>query len=172
MCFLSPYKKEDASKILSWINDEKVFKMWSTDEFSHFPISSEELNSTYSKATKNLFPFAFYDGDELVGHMTVRLKKDRIVRFAHVIVDTSKRGKGYGSKMLSAALSFAFNEINAREVTIGVYEENSGAFACYTKSGFTPMSEENDVYYTFFQEKWRFIQLKMTAEDYLILNEK
>ncbi len=165
MCFLSPYKMEDASKILSWINDEKVLKMWSTDEFSNFPISVDELNSAYLKENENFFPFVFYDGSELVGHLTLRIKNNS-ARFAHVIVDTSKRGKGYGAKMLSAALSFVFEDVHTPEVTIGVYEKNVGAYACYTKLGFVPMHEENDVYYTFFQEKWRFIQLKMTAEDY------
>lgn len=166
MCRLYPYKSEDASAVLSWINDERTMRMWGTDKFSSFPIAEAELNAFYFSKGEKFSPFSFYDGKDFVGHMTVSFENDISARFAHVVVDSSKRGKGYGTKMLSAALSFAFDQMHFCEVTIGVYEKNTGAYHCYTNLGFDPMPINDDVYYTFFGEEWRFIQLKMTAEDY------
>ncbi len=34
---LRPYKKEDAAKILSWIKNERAFRLWSADRYKNYP---------------------------------------------------------------------------------------------------------------------------------------
>ena len=169
MTELRPYEENHAETVLSWIPDEKTMKMWSVDRFTHFPITAQELNEYYSSfsPSDNFSVWTFCDDGETVGHITLKHdKKADSVRFALIIVDSAKRGRGYGKKMLSSALEYAFNSLNAKEATLGVYDKNVSAYNCYINLGFYAMPERYDLHYAFLGEDWRFIQLKMAAEDY------
>jgi len=45
-------------------------------------------------------------------------------------------GKGYGTDMLGLILQYAFNEINLKRVSLGVFEYNPRAIRTYEKAGF------------------------------------
>ena len=60
----------------------------------------------------------------------------KVIRFGWVIVDSSVRGKGYGTKMLRLGLKYAFDILGAEKITIGVFENNAPAHLCYKKVGF------------------------------------
>jgi len=51
-------------------------------------------------------------------------------------IDITKRGKGYGSKMFSACLEYAFRILNCRRIYLSVLENNTVARNMYTKHGF------------------------------------
>ena len=58
------------------------------------------------------------------------------MRFGFVIVDSSKRGKGYGKGMLELAIRYAFDILKAERITLGVFENNAPAYRCYKAVGF------------------------------------
>ena len=74
-----------------------------------------------------------------VGHFIMRLADYHAesIRFGFIIVDPEARGKGYGKEMIRLALKYAFEVLGMKRATLGVYEQNPSAKACYEAVGFT-----------------------------------
>ena len=70
-----------------------------------------------------------------------------------VVVDTTKRGKGYGKAMPNLALQYAFQIIVAKAVQLNVFNENALAKQCYEKVGFVERNIDKDVL-SFKDELW------------------
>lgn len=51
---LRPYKKEDAAKILSWIKNERAFRLWSADRYKNYPCQPSDINDNYLNCMKTL----------------------------------------------------------------------------------------------------------------------
>ena len=126
MLGLRPYKKCDAEYIVKWIKDEVAFRKWCADRLKTYPITAEDLNDYYEQYafSDSFFEMTAFDETGITGHLIMRYtdgdKKE--LRFGFVIVDDSKRGKGYGKEMLKAALRYAFDILKAEKVTLGVFE--------------------------------------------------
>ena len=141
---LRPYKSIDAKTIIKWLDNEETFIKWGGDHFGNYPINESIINNKYlnqngdCKEEDNFYPLVFIDDDKMVGHFIIRYINNNpsILRFGWVIVDNTIRSKGYGTKMLKLGLKYAFEILSAKKVTIGVFENNIGAFNCYKKVGF------------------------------------
>jgi RimJ/RimL family protein N-acetyltransferase len=57
----------------------------------------------------NLFPMIMVDGEEIVGHILLRYPgaDKSIIRFGFIIVNDTKRGMGYGRRLLQLAIDHA-----------------------------------------------------------------
>ncbi|MBR2724641.1 MAG: GNAT family N-acetyltransferase [Ruminococcus sp.] len=145
MFSLREYMEKDAKIILSWITDERSFRQWSADKYKNYPATAEDVNAFYNEIKPNgAMPFMFCDDDKPIGHLIMRPLCDeavKTVRFGFIIVDSSIRGKGYGKAMLLEALSFAFSNLSAKRVTLGVFENNPKALKCYESAGFKQWGE-------------------------------
>jgi RimJ/RimL family protein N-acetyltransferase/3-methyladenine DNA glycosylase AlkD len=160
------FHPSDARIILSWIKDEKTQRMWGVDKFSHFPLSEDDLKTYYSDyfADENSYVFSFYDDDTPVGSLCAKLDEEtKTVRLSRIIVDDTKRSRGYATSMLVHAISFFFEKKHQKRITLGVYENNLPALRCYSKLGFYRYEDKE---YTFFGEKWNFTQMMISADDY------
>lgn len=77
--------------------------------------------------------------DKAIGHISLG-KIDRTnmsARIGKVLVGSLQtRGKGIGQKMIREALRIAFEELNLHRVSLGVFDFNTDAIACYEKAGF------------------------------------
>lgn len=139
MLRLRLYKPSDAETILKWIKDEDAFRKWSTDRYDHYPITAADMNHKYIDCNgdcaepDNFYPMTAFDESGIVGHLILRYtdKENDVLRIGFVIVDDSKRGMGYGKQMIQLALRFAFDVMKAKKVTLGVLENNPGAYHCY-----------------------------------------
>lgn len=135
-----PYKKCDAETIVSWIGDETAFRMWSADRYDRYPITADDMNAYYEgfACSDRFYPMTAFDETGPVGHMILRFtnaeKTD--LRFGFIIVDSQKRGKGYGTQMLRLAERYAFEFLGARRITLGVFPDNAPAVRCYRLLGF------------------------------------
>ena len=89
-----------------------------------------------------------------------------MLRFGWVIVDGEKRGHGIGREMLKLGLKQAFEVMGAREVTLGVYENNVGAYKCYRSAGFHGPSEIEDHVEKVDGEERKVIELEITREEW------
>ena len=87
------------------------------------------------------------------------------LRFGFVIVDDSRRGMGYGKQMLGLALGFAFDILKVKKVTLGVLENNPGAYHCYKAAGFQDVPMDEPEYYHLMGEKIKCLELE--TEGYL-----
>ncbi len=165
MLRLRQYKPCDAKEIASWIKDEETLRKWSADRFGDFPISADDINRKYiesngdCKEEDNFYPVTAFDESGAVGHLILRFvdEKKEVLRFGFVIVDDSKRGKGYGKEMMTLALKYAFDVLLVQRVTIGVFENNPSALYCYKSVGFREVGEEH---YNILGEKWKCIEME------------
>lgn len=162
---LREFISDDAKIITGWIKDEASLRKWSADRFGAFPVTARDLTEYYNGLDKGThFPMVLTEDGKIVGHLLLRyLDVDKtIVRFGFVIVDDSLRGKGYGKKMLLAAIDYAFKNLKAKEITIGVFENNAQAYRCYLSVGFE--EQPTIEYYDILGEKWKCIELKLTKK--------
>ena len=65
--------------------------------------------------------------------------------------------------MLKEALKFSFENLGAREITIGVFEENLSALSLYKSLGFAEIKKEMR---PFLKEQRPYVWLKLKGENY------
>lgn len=163
MLCLRPYKPCDAEKIVSWILDEHSFFQWSADRYGHYPIMAEDMNRYYAAEDGNpdFWEMTAFDESGAVGHLIMRFvdAERKTLRFGFIIVDASKRGKGYGKAMIQLAAKYAFEIAGAEKATLGVFENNPAAYHCYIAAGFreAPTTAE---YYRIGSEDWKCLELE------------
>ena len=164
---LRPYKHCDASRIVTWFQDEEIFRKWCLDAFPHFPITADELNAYYDgkKYCDDFFVMAAYDESGLVGQIMMRFldEEKENLRFGFVIVDGSKRGKGYGRQLMELALQYAEVILKVKRVTIGVFDNNPSAMHLYFHLGFTEVPDGATTY-QYGEDTWRYLELERKVE--------
>ena len=158
---LRPFSINDASTILSWCKDKHAFRLWSADRYKDFPAKPEDMIEQYEG--ENMNPLTAVMGDAIVGHILLRYPtEDRtLVRFGFVIVDDSKRGKGYGKQMLRLAIGYAQQELGAQKITLGVFCDNHSAIECYKYVGFRITGADA---YQIDGEEWKGFEMEMEVE--------
>ena len=110
----------------------------------------------------NLFPLTAIVGDETIGHILLRFPSEdkSVIRFGFVIVDDSKRGKGYGKQMLRLAIDYAQQELGAQKITLGVFCDNLSAVECYKSVGFRITGMDT---YSIDGEEWKGLEMELTV---------
>lgn len=163
MLRLRPYKACDAETIISWIKDERTFYKWSADRYKKYPITADDMNAFYdaSAFSDGFFEMTAFDETGVVGHLIMRFtdEEQKILRFGFVIVDDTKRGKGYGKQMLRLAEKYAFEILMVDKITIGVFENNESAYHCYLSVGFRDTGRVE--YYPIQGEEWKCRELEL-----------
>lgn len=172
MLKLRPYKPSDAKTIVSWCKDEITFRRWTFDRYPSYPITADDMNKKYLLENgdceeDNFYPFTAFDEEGITGHLIMRFTdvEKTILRLGFVILDSEKRGKGYGKEMISLAIKYAFEILRVEKLTIGVFENNTPALKCYKSAGFTLVDGEKNSY-TFFDEEWQLAELEISKEKY------
>ncbi len=159
MMILRPFRPDDARTILSWCKDRLAFRLWSADRYKDYPAQPEEMIKQYKG--ENKFPLTAVEGETIIGHILLRYPtNDRIiVRFGFVIVDVTKRGKGYGKQMLRLAIEYAQRELGAKRISLGVFCENRSALKCYKSVGFRIIGEDS---YMIDDEEWKGYEMDLS----------
>ena len=166
---LRPYKSQDSKCIAKWAGkDEAIYYKWSAGMFGDFPLTAEKLDDIYQnqnglcKQDDNFYPMVAFDESGVVGHFILRYIGDfETIRIGWVIVDDTKRGLGYGKRMLEMGLKYAFDILKAKKVTIGVYENNPPARACYQALGFTEVPQDTPRSLNYKGEEWKVIEMEI-----------
>ena len=164
---LRHYKPCDADRIVSWIKDKDALRKWSSDRFGDYPITGEDINNKYLGNNgdciepDNFYPLTAFDESGAVGHLILRYTdaEKKVIRFGFVIVDDTKRGKGYGKQMLTLAIKYAFEIFGAEKITLGVFDNNASAYYCYKAAGFQENSEE--MFCELFGKQWRILEMEL-----------
>lgn len=155
--FLRSFRPNDAENILSWCKDKRAFRLWSADRYKDYPARSSDMIAQYEG--DNLFPMTMVGGDEIVGHILLRYPSadKSVIRFGFIIVDDTKRGMGYGSRLLQLAIDHACNQLGVKTITLGVFADNPSALKCYQSVGFKIIGEDS---YMIDGEKWKGYEMK------------
>ena len=157
---LRPFNINDAETILSWCKDKHAFRLWSADRYKEFPAQPMEMQKQYDG--DNMFPLTAVIGERIVGHILLRfpLEDKSVIRFGFVIVDDSKRGMGYGRRLLQLAIDHACNQMGVKTITLGVFADNPSALKCYQSVGFKITGEDS---YMIDGEKWKGYEMKYVS---------
>lgn len=161
MLRLRPYKKQDAETIVSWIGDERMFRLWSGDRYDKFPISAKDMNHFYMECEEqgDFYEMTALDETGIVGHFILRSVEENPF-LCFVIIDPKKRGIGYGKEMLSLALRYAFEILRVTKVSLNVFENNESAYYCYKALGFQEVEEKSETC-QIMGESWNRLQLEI-----------
>ena len=156
---LRPFSINDAPTILSWCKDKHAFRLWSADRYKEFPAQPDDMMEQYTG--NSMFPLTAIVGDAIVGHILLRFPSEdkSVIRFGFVIVDDSKRGKGYGKQMLRLAIDYAQRELGAQKITLGVFCDNHSALECYKSVGFRITGTDS---YPIDGEEWKEYEMELT----------
>ena len=151
------YKEEDAKEILSWIRNEREFRLWSADRYKEYPALPSDINTNYLKCkeSSNFYPFTLEEDGKIIGHIILRNPGDskETIRLGFIIVDKSLRGKGYGKLLINEAIQYSKEKLGAKEINLGVFTNNENALQCYKSIGFKLIRIEKNVY-QFYDEHW------------------
>ena len=155
---LRPFNINDAATILSWCKDNHAFRLWSADRYRDFPAKPEEMTEQYKG--DNMYPLTAVVGDAIVGHILLRFPSEdkSLIRFGFVIVDDSKRGKGYGKQMLRLAVDYAQQIHGPNRISLGVFCDNLSAIECYKSVGFRIIGEGS---YPIDGEEWKGFEMEL-----------
>ena len=157
---LRPFSITNAETILSWCRDKHAFRFWSANRYNDYPAQPEEMMEQYED--DNMYPLTAVVGEEVIGHILLRFPSEdkSVIRFGFVIVDDSKRGKGYGKQMLRLAIDFAQQELGAQKITLGVFCDNLSAVECYKSVGFRITGTDA---YSIDEEEWKGFEMELTV---------
>lgn len=163
MIRLRPFKLSDIDYILHWIQDEYSFTQWCANKFS-YPLTKEQLTEYYhnNEQDQNAWIMvALNESGTPVGHILMRLAdyEKESIHFGFIIVDTSLRGQGYGKEMVSLAVKYANEILKVNKVTLGVFDNNPSAHACYKSVGFKDMEYQKEVL-DYKDEKWNIYNME------------
>ena len=122
-----PYQPSHAAVIASWLKSEYLMRQWCANRYEHYPVTHEDMNTyhaTYIDGQRSR-ALTMTDGDDIVGYITLRTQADdpKEQRLGFVIVDDSKRGRALGKALVSMAVKYAFETLEATKVSPGVFEK-------------------------------------------------
>ena len=161
MLTLKPFENCDAQYVAELLKNEQTYALVCGGKYGNYPVKAEDIINYYS-ALEGAYPMTAFFEDRAVGHILI-VKSGDAVLLGSVVIDSAERGKGLGKKMLKEAIKFSLESLGAREVTIGVFEQNLGALSLYKSLGF----EENKKEMCLFLDYERpYIWLKLKGENY------
>ena len=147
-----------------------AFRKWSADRFEAWPITAEDLRRHYDAMadSDSFYEFTAFDETGIVGHLIMRFTdgEKKELRFGFVIVDSQRRGLGYGKAMLKMAIQYGFTMLGAERITLGVFENNEPAYRCYLAVGFREEAQTEPKVFHVLNEDWtcRELALRRPAE--------
>lgn len=140
MLRLRPYKSCDAKYIVNWIDNEEDFVKWCANLIT-YPFTEESMNDIKESFENNEKGWLFTAIDKTgtpIGFMSMSKAdyENDSVHLGFIIVDASKRNKGFGKQMMNQAIRYAFEILNVSRVTLKVFDNNPTAHSCYQNAGF------------------------------------
>jgi RimJ/RimL family protein N-acetyltransferase len=143
MIELKYFDRSDFKQLIGWIESPQFLLQWS-GPFFEFPLTENQLEKYIEKANRDdsetlAFKVIDQESGKTIGHISLgRIdRKNQSARVGKVLVgDQSARGKGIGQQMIKEILKIAFDELHLHRVSLGVFDFNHSAIACYEKAGF------------------------------------
>jgi len=140
LVYLRPLEREDLNeRYLGWLNDPDVTRFMET---GIFPTTRDELLHFWERVTASpndvIFAVADAEDDAHIGNVKLGPINwvHRVAEFGIMIGDKSRWGGGRGREATRLTVSYAFEELNLRKITLGVLEGNEAARKAYEKVGF------------------------------------
>lgn len=142
---LEPYVPGDEEDFVRLFGDEEVSRFMGDG-----PQSEEENRALFGRVFTHVYPtnrfdvWAVREGSRLVGHAEVKDTTD--VDGYEIIYALESRawGRGLGTELGRALVSYGFDELGLSEVHATVAHENNASLALLEKLGFARVEEKPD----------------------------
>jgi len=173
MIALRYFEPLDFQTLTQWVGSPAFLLQWAGSSF-HYPITEAQLkdyvrHANQEGANKLIYSVVHKETDKVIGHISLTKidHRNKSARIGRVLVGEERfRGQGLGALMIQEILKIAFNELKLHRVTLGVFDYNLGAIACYEKAGFTKEGlfrdtlKYEDIYWSqwemsILEEEWR-----------------
>jgi RimJ/RimL family protein N-acetyltransferase len=144
MIKLEYFKRSDFKQLIDWIDSPSFLLQWGGPGFD-YPLDHSQLeryieNANHENAETMIYKVMDEETGKAIGHISLGKidRKNRSARIGKVLVgDRHARGKGIGRQMMKEVLLIAFDELHLHRVSLGVFDFNTSAIACYEKAGFS-----------------------------------
>ncbi len=147
---------KDYEYVSKWIGDERSHAFWCANLLP-YPLTPEAFHALLEKNAMEWTDSAYVATEDdgcVVGFFCYSVSTDDDMGFLKfIIVDSAKRGKGYGKEMLRLALRYAFQITGARAVQLNVFPDNVSAKRCYESIGFVDRNVAKDAF-SYMGELW------------------
>ncbi|TYS86205.1 GNAT family N-acetyltransferase [Rossellomorea aquimaris] len=173
MVKLKYFESIDFKQLIDWIDSPQFLLQWGGPAFS-YPLTENQLEKYIENANNDNSDTLIYkvidnETGNVIGHISLG-KIDRINKSARVgkvlVGDKNVRGKGVGELLMEEILKVAFDELNLHRVSLGVFDFNLSAIACYEKAGFIKEgllrdARKND------DEYWNLWEMSILEDEWL-----
>ena len=145
MIRLEYFTEDDFEQLIKWNENTSPYFLlqWAGPAFT-FPLTKDQLltyieDSNTPDATKRIYKVIDTETEKNVGHIALTNIDyyHNSARIGKVLIGgTSMRGKGIGSLMMQEIIKIGFRDLNLHRLSLGVFDFNQSARACYQKVGF------------------------------------
>lgn len=143
MITLRYFDPSDFNQLMDWIETAELMLQWGGPSFV-FPLNEFQLqeylkNANGENSSSYIYSVIDEEKETLIGHISITRidQNNRSGRISRVLVgNATAKGKGICAQMMQQVLTIAFNDFKLHRVTLGVFEFNKPAIACYEKVGF------------------------------------
>ncbi|WP_299020087.1 GNAT family protein [uncultured Photobacterium sp.] len=154
---LEYFTKKNSFVLINWVSSAELNYLWSGPVFD-FPLTAQQIASHI--ATPEVIPFILRNEGKPLGYIELVRESTTKYRMCRVLIgDESYRGKGYGKGLVKLAVRYACEVLNAKVVTLAVFENNPVALRCYQSLGFTITGKEMNIR-TFNGESWTLLYME------------
>lgn len=113
-------------------------------------VPSNAYSIAQSKFEDNMYLFAIYNGDCMVGFTSYILDDDGDMNLARFMIDKNYQGKGYGKLALKEVIELIKNNFDNKEVWMSIHPKNTTGIKLYIGAGFkvteTGFESEDEVF--------------------------
>jgi RimJ/RimL family protein N-acetyltransferase len=143
MVELKYFERSDFEQLIQWIDSPEFLLQWGGPGFE-YPLSENQLEEYIESANHQssdilVFKVVHKETGDVIGHISLGKidRKNKSAKVGKVLVGSkSFRGQGIGRMMIKELLKIAFGELRLHRVSLGVFDFNESAIACYEKAGF------------------------------------
>jgi RimJ/RimL family protein N-acetyltransferase len=169
MLELRPFTEDDCERLIGWIPDARFLMLWAGPGYS-WPLDRNQLLATLEH-TRGYRPayymFKAVEGESgaTIGHIELQRCDRRSGHIGRVLVgDSGYHGNGYGKRLVSLLVSFAFTDLDLDLLTLSVYDFNIAAVECYRSLGFRQV-EFRERERQCGDEFWNLITMELRREE-------
>jgi RimJ/RimL family protein N-acetyltransferase len=137
MIKLTPFEPSDFDKLISWVDSEEILITIAGTYFT-YPLTTAQLQNYKDDSSSLSYNIVDITQNQTIGHAEIILIDNGTCKLDKILIgDKSNRGKGIGEFVINVLLKYSFEQLNAKEVELNVYDWNMAGIKCYEKAGFT-----------------------------------
>ena len=159
---LAAKRPEDQAAMSRWTHDPEYMRLLNFRPAApQAPEAFEDKKNDRDDGRHFHFTFRTLADDKLIGHGGIGMQWNNQSAWVWLgIGEADYRGKGYGSDAMGLMVDYAFRELGAYRVGLGVFGYNTRAIRAYEKLGFVYEGTQREALY---RDGQRFDLLAMSV---------